>query len=133
MQSFWERQNHPYIDLELNETSATPASVEQDVEQQSRAQSEGQGDPEVPPLALPSPRMPYTPASVEQYIEQHSRDRNEGQGEVPPLALPSPRMPDRQPLWDQDSYPYNWVPHDAHQQFGIVRTSLLLAHNFILF
>ncbi|MBA0800267.1 hypothetical protein Gohar_010711 [Gossypium harknessii] len=24
-----------------------------------------------------------------------------------------------QPLWDQDSYHYNWVPHDVHQQFGI--------------
>ncbi|PPD92922.1 hypothetical protein GOBAR_DD10128 [Gossypium barbadense] len=121
MQSFRERRNHLYIDLELNETSATPASVEQDVEQQSRAQSEGQGDAEVPPLALPSPRMPYTPASVEQYIEWHTRDRNEGQGdvEVPPLALPSPRMTYMQPLWDQDSYHYNWVPHDVHQQFGI--------------
>ncbi|KAB2065482.1 hypothetical protein ES319_A09G091800v1 [Gossypium barbadense] len=121
MQSFRERRNYLYIDLELNETSATPASVEQDVEQQSRAQSEGQGDAEVPPLALPSPRLPYTPASVEQYIEWHTMDRNEGQGnvEVPPLALPSPRMTYMRPLWDQDSYHYNWVPHDVHQQFGI--------------
>ncbi|KAA3455514.1 Protein neuralized [Gossypium australe] len=128
MQSIRERRNHLYIDLELNETSATPASVEQDVEQQSMAQSEGQGDAEVPPLALPSPRMPYTPASVEQYIEWHTRDRNEGQGdvEVPPLALPSPRMTYMQPLWEQDSYHYNWVPHDVHQQFGINRVANLV-------
>ncbi|XP_017983530.1 PREDICTED: uncharacterized protein LOC18590450 isoform X1 [Theobroma cacao] len=61
IQSYVERQNHASIDWELHETSPTPASLEQDLEQQSRDQNEGQGDAvEGPPLALPSPRMPPT-------------------------------------------------------------------------
>ncbi|XVE79356.1 hypothetical protein DITRI_Ditri14bG0051600 [Diplodiscus trichospermus] len=61
IQSYVERQNHASADWELHETSTTPASLEQDLEQQSRDQNEGQGDAiESPPLALPSPRMPHT-------------------------------------------------------------------------
>ncbi|XVF05287.1 hypothetical protein REPUB_Repub05bG0158900 [Reevesia pubescens] len=60
IQSYVERQNHASIDWELNETSTTPASLEQDLEQQSRDQNEGQGDAESPRLALPSPMMPST-------------------------------------------------------------------------
>ena len=61
IQSYVERQNHASTDWELNETSTTPASLEQDLEQQSRDQNEGQADAiESPPLALPSPRMPHT-------------------------------------------------------------------------
>ncbi|GMJ10782.1 hypothetical protein like AT2G27950 [Hibiscus trionum] len=135
VQSYVERQNDPSFYLELNETSATSASVEQqDVEQQSRDRNEGQRDAEVP-----SPRMPYmqplwdqdsyhrnetsaTPASVEQDVEQQSRDRNEGQrdDEVPPLVLPLPRMPYTQPLWDRNSYHhYHWAPDDVYQRPGI--------------
>ncbi|KAE8691817.1 Ring/U-Box superfamily protein [Hibiscus syriacus] len=138
MQSYVERQNDPSFELESNETSATPASVEQDVEQQSRDQNEGQRDAEVSPLALPLPRMPYmlplwdqdslhraetfaTP-SVEQGVVQQSRDRNEGRrdAEISLLALPLPNMPYTQPLWDRDSYHhYNWAPDSVHQRFGM--------------
>ncbi|XVF46796.1 hypothetical protein PTKIN_Ptkin03bG0057100 [Pterospermum kingtungense] len=58
IQSYVERQNHASIDWELNETSTSPASLEQDLEQQSRDQNEGQGVSESPVVALPSPRMP---------------------------------------------------------------------------
>ncbi|KAE8729421.1 Ring/U-Box superfamily protein [Hibiscus syriacus] len=77
IQSYVERHNHASVDWELNGTSP-PASVEQDMEQQS-----GDQDAETA------------------------------------LALPSARMPPMQPLWDQDSHHYDWVPHDAHQCFGI--------------
>ncbi|XVF19829.1 hypothetical protein REPUB_Repub11eG0144300 [Reevesia pubescens] len=60
IQSYVERQNHASVDWELDETSPTPASLEQDLEQQSRDQNEVQGDAESPPLALPSTRMPPT-------------------------------------------------------------------------
>ncbi|KAK8601694.1 hypothetical protein V6N13_058621 [Hibiscus sabdariffa] len=57
MQPLWDQDSY-----HQNETSATPASVEQDVEveQQSRDRNEGQRDDEVPPLVLTLPRMPYT-------------------------------------------------------------------------
>ena len=60
VQSYVERQNHASIDWELNETSPTPASLEQDLEQQSRDQNQDQGDAESPPITLASPRMPPT-------------------------------------------------------------------------
>ncbi|XWS71548.1 hypothetical protein CRYUN_Cryun03dG0147100 [Craigia yunnanensis] len=66
VQSYVERQNHASIDWELNETSPTPASLEQDLEQQSRDQNEGQGDAESPPITLPSPRMPPTQPQWDQ-------------------------------------------------------------------
>ncbi|KAE8705609.1 hypothetical protein F3Y22_tig00110419pilonHSYRG00034 [Hibiscus syriacus] len=123
IQSYVERQNDPSFYLELNETSATPASVEQYAEQQNRDQNEGLRDAEVSPLALPSPGMPYmlplwdqdsfqnetfaTLASVEQGVVQQSRDRNEGRRDAEVsslLALPLPNMPYPQPLRDWDSY-----------------------------
>ncbi|XP_022729077.1 uncharacterized protein LOC111284599 [Durio zibethinus] len=58
LQSYVERQNHATIDWELNETSAAPASLEHDIEEQRRDQNEGQGDAESPLIGLPSPRMP---------------------------------------------------------------------------
>ncbi|KAK8596197.1 hypothetical protein V6N12_064696 [Hibiscus sabdariffa] len=135
IQSYVERQNDPSFYLRLIETSATPALVEQDVEQQSRDQNEGQRDAaEVSPLALPSPRIPYmlplwdqssyhrnetsATAWVEQDVEQQGRDRNGGQrdAEVFPVAVPLPSMP----YWDRDSYyHYNWAPDDSRQQIGI--------------
>ncbi|XVE59453.1 hypothetical protein DITRI_Ditri05aG0047900 [Diplodiscus trichospermus] len=57
VQSYVERQNHASIDWELNETSP-PASLEQDLEQQSMDQNAAQGDAENPPIVPPSPRMP---------------------------------------------------------------------------
>ncbi|XVF69039.1 hypothetical protein PTKIN_Ptkin11bG0049400 [Pterospermum kingtungense] len=61
IQSYVERQNHASIDWELQETSTNPASLEQDLEQQSREQNEGQGAAiESPPIALPSPRIQHT-------------------------------------------------------------------------
>ncbi|KAE8656755.1 Ring/U-Box superfamily protein [Hibiscus syriacus] len=83
IQSYVERQNHASVDWEPNGTSP-PASVEQDIEQQSGDQNDSHGD-----------------------------------AETTPLALPSARMPPMQPLWDQDSRHYDWVPHAAHQRFGI--------------
>ncbi|GMI81702.1 hypothetical protein like AT2G27950 [Hibiscus trionum] len=58
VQSYVERQNHASVDWELNETSPTPVSLEQDVEQQSGDQNDSHGDAETTPLSLPSPRMP---------------------------------------------------------------------------
>ncbi|KAK8550822.1 hypothetical protein V6N13_119325 [Hibiscus sabdariffa] len=58
IQSYVERQNHASVDWEPNGTSPTPASLEQDMEQQSGDQNDSHGDAETTPLALPSPRMP---------------------------------------------------------------------------
>ncbi|MBA0807215.1 hypothetical protein Gohar_023035, partial [Gossypium harknessii] len=58
IQSYVERQNHAPVDWELEGTSSSPASLEQDLEQQSGDQNDGHGDAETPPLTLPSPRMP---------------------------------------------------------------------------
>ncbi|XP_017606420.1 uncharacterized protein LOC108453045 [Gossypium arboreum] len=58
IQSYVERQNHAPVDWELEGTSPSPASLEQDLEQQSGDQNDGHGDAETPPLTLPSPRMP---------------------------------------------------------------------------
>ncbi|MBA0745154.1 hypothetical protein Gogos_007741 [Gossypium gossypioides] len=58
IQSYVERQNHAPVDWELEGTSPSPASLEQDLEQQSGDQNDGHGDSETPPLTLPSPRMP---------------------------------------------------------------------------
>ena len=73
IQSYVERQNHASTDWELHETSTTPASLEQDLEQQSRDQNEGQADAiESPPLALPSPRMPHTQPLWDQDSHHYS-------------------------------------------------------------
>ncbi|KAB2080778.1 hypothetical protein ES319_A05G088800v1 [Gossypium barbadense] len=58
IQSYVERQNHAPVDWELEGTSPSPGSLEQDLEQQSGDQNDGHGDAETPPLTLPSPRMP---------------------------------------------------------------------------
>ncbi|KAK8582239.1 hypothetical protein V6N13_145221 [Hibiscus sabdariffa] len=58
VQSYVERQNHASVDWELNGTSPTPVSLEQDMEQRSGDQNDSHGDAETTPLALPSPRMP---------------------------------------------------------------------------
>ncbi|KAG8495093.1 hypothetical protein CXB51_013200 [Gossypium anomalum] len=58
IQSYVERQNHAPVDWELEGTSPSPASLEQDLEQQSGDQNDGHGNAETPPLTLPSPRMP---------------------------------------------------------------------------
>ncbi|KAK8491802.1 hypothetical protein V6N13_094577 [Hibiscus sabdariffa] len=54
MQPLWDQNSY-----HRNETSATPAWVEQDVEQQGRDRNGGQRDAEVFPVALPLPSMPY--------------------------------------------------------------------------
>ncbi|KAJ4835610.1 hypothetical protein Tsubulata_010852 [Turnera subulata] len=58
IRSYVERQSHDPVDWELQGTSPSPASVEQDLEQQSGDQNEGQGDAVQSPLALPSSPMP---------------------------------------------------------------------------
>ncbi|KAH1066976.1 hypothetical protein J1N35_031963 [Gossypium stocksii] len=58
IQSYVERQNHAPVDWVLEGTSPSPASLEQDLEQQSGDQNDGHGDAETPPLTLPSPGMP---------------------------------------------------------------------------
>ncbi|KAE8734850.1 Ring/U-Box superfamily protein [Hibiscus syriacus] len=71
IQSYVERQNHASVDWELNGTSP-PASVEQDMEQQSGDQNDSHGDAETTPPALPSPRMP----PMQQLWDQDSHHYN---------------------------------------------------------
>ncbi|KAF2300698.1 hypothetical protein GH714_015207 [Hevea brasiliensis] len=94
IQSYVARQSHAPLDWELQGTSPTPASAEQELEQHSGDENEGQGDSVHSPLALPD--------SV------HS-----------PVALPSPSIPPVQQLWNQESQHFAWPQHDMHQCFGI--------------
>ncbi|KAJ9188770.1 hypothetical protein P3X46_000135 [Hevea brasiliensis] len=94
IQSYVARQSHAPLDWELQGTSPTPASAEQELEQHSGDENEGQGDSVHSPLALPD--------SV------HS-----------PVALPSPSMPPVQQHWNQESQHFAWPQHDMHQCFGI--------------
>ncbi|RDY12924.1 hypothetical protein CR513_02205, partial [Mucuna pruriens] len=58
IQSYVERQSHANIDWELQETTPSSASVEQDLEQQSRDQIVGQEGTVNSPLDLPSLPIP---------------------------------------------------------------------------
>eukprot|EP00258_Populus_trichocarpa_P048647 XP_024464666.1 uncharacterized protein LOC7496464 isoform X1 [Populus trichocarpa] len=69
VRSYVERQSHTPLEWELQETSAIPASAEQDLEQQTVDQNESQGNAvQSPSLALPSPTIP----PVEQLWDQES-------------------------------------------------------------
>ncbi|KAE8700201.1 Ring/U-Box superfamily protein [Hibiscus syriacus] len=74
VQSYVERQNHAAasVDWEVNGTSPTPMSLEQDMEQQSWDQNDSHVDAETTPLALPSPRMP----PMQSLWDQDSRHYN---------------------------------------------------------
>ena len=58
IQSYVERQGHASINWELQETTLSSASVEQDLEQHSRDQIVGQEEVTVSPLNLPSLPIP---------------------------------------------------------------------------
>ncbi|KAH1225330.1 hypothetical protein AAZV13_11G152900 [Glycine max] len=72
IQSYVERQGHANIDWELQETTPSSASVEQDLEQQSRDQIVGQEEGTVnSPLNLPS--LPIPPP-LPIWDQHHHRD-----------------------------------------------------------
>ncbi|XP_060958234.1 uncharacterized protein LOC115701172 isoform X5 [Cannabis sativa] len=90
IQSYVERQSHAAVDWELDGSSPSPASVEQDLDQARANQSEAQEDATVvrpPPPVAPSTR---------------------------PIPPPPP------PMWDQRPHRDTFTQHEMHQRFGIV-------------
>ncbi|CAJ1979216.1 unnamed protein product [Sphenostylis stenocarpa] len=71
IQSYVERQGHAHIDWELQETTPSSDSVEQDLVQQSRDQIVDQEGPVNSPLDLPS--LPIPPP-LPLWDQQHHRD-----------------------------------------------------------
>ncbi|KAG4990339.1 hypothetical protein JHK87_023796 [Glycine soja] len=71
IQSYVERQGHASINWELQETTLSSASVEQDLEQHSRDQIVGQEEVTVSPLNLPS--LPIPPP-LPIWDHHHHRD-----------------------------------------------------------
>ncbi|KAK7262235.1 hypothetical protein RJT34_29798 [Clitoria ternatea] len=71
IQSYVERQGHAHIDWELQETSPSSASVEQDLVQQSRDQIAGPEGTDNSPLDLPS--LPIPPP-LPIWDQHHHRD-----------------------------------------------------------
>ncbi|CAK7332127.1 unnamed protein product [Dovyalis caffra] len=70
IRSYVERQSHAPLEWELQETSSTPASAEQDLEQQTGDQNESQETAvQSPSLVQPSPPIP----PVEQLWDQESQ------------------------------------------------------------
>ncbi|KAE8666743.1 Ring/U-Box superfamily protein [Hibiscus syriacus] len=72
VQSYVERQNHASADWELNGTSPTPVSLEQDMEWQSGDQNDSHVDAETTPPTLSSPRMPPMQSLWDQDLHRYN-------------------------------------------------------------
>ncbi|KAK8956801.1 hypothetical protein KSP39_PZI000625 [Platanthera zijinensis] len=141
IRSYVERQGRAPLDWDLQHTSPTPASVEDDLDEPSEDLDQQRDDPRDgrqstairPPAPIPSPpvppRQPLWHSALPHnrwnrqniHLDQQRDDPRDGRHPTairPAARIPSPPAPPRQPLW------HSVLPHNSWNRRSMLRTDI---------
>ncbi|KAI4334316.1 hypothetical protein L6164_019027 [Bauhinia variegata] len=95
IQSYVERQGHAHVEWELQETTPSSASVEQELERQGRDRIVGQGEAVNSPIDLPSPPTPSHQTLWERRSRHDSWPQNDEWEIINDLRIDMARLQQR--------------------------------------